>query len=92
MTDLLTGVPTCIEHERLALELLELRTRGCYLSRLRSLSREQRAEWYRREQAALGKAGRPRPGAWVQPLKTFVSERAKKSWHFQVRNGKLPLT
>jgi len=53
MTDLLTGVPTCIEHERLALELLELRTRGCYLSRLRSLSREERAEWDRRERAAL---------------------------------------
>jgi hypothetical protein len=53
MTDLLTGVPTCIEHERLALELLELRTRGRYLSRLRSLSREERAAWDRREQAAM---------------------------------------
>ena len=53
MTDLLTGVPTCIEHERLALELLELRTRSQYLSRLRSLSREELAEWDRRERAAL---------------------------------------
>ncbi|HTP69109.1 MAG TPA: hypothetical protein VMJ35_09415 [Dongiaceae bacterium] len=53
MTDLLTGVPSCIEHERLAFELLELRTRGLYLSRLRSLSREERAEWDRRERVAL---------------------------------------
>ena len=53
MTDLRTAVPTCIEHERLAFALLEVRMRGQYLTRLRSLSREQRAEWYRREQAAL---------------------------------------
>ena len=53
MTDLLTGVPTCIEHERLAFALLEVRMRGQYLTRLRSLSREERAEWDRRERTAL---------------------------------------
>jgi hypothetical protein len=53
MTDLRTAVPTCLEHERLAFELLEVRTRGQYLTRLRDLSQEERAEWDRREQAAL---------------------------------------
>jgi len=55
MTDLLTGVPSCIEHERLALELLELRTRGQCLSRLRPLSLEERAEWDWRELVALAR-------------------------------------
>jgi len=53
MADLRTTVPTCIEHKRLALALLELRTRGQYLARLPSLSREERAEWDRREPVAL---------------------------------------
>jgi hypothetical protein len=55
MTGLRTGVLTCIEHERLEFELLELRTRGQYLSRLRRLTREEQAEWDRREQAALAR-------------------------------------
>ena len=46
-------VLSCIEHERLEFELLEVRTRGQYLTRLRSLTREEQAEWDRREQAAL---------------------------------------
>jgi hypothetical protein len=46
-------VPTCVEHERLAFELREIRTRGQYLSRLRSLTRAEQAEWDRREGAAL---------------------------------------
>jgi hypothetical protein len=46
------SVLSCIEHERLALELLEVRTRGQYLTRLRPLSREERWEWDRRERAA----------------------------------------
>ena len=53
MTDLRTAVPTCIEHERLAFELLEVRTRGQYLARLRNISRAERAEWGRRERTAL---------------------------------------
>jgi hypothetical protein len=48
-------VLTCIEHERLAFELLELRTRGRYLTRLRRVSRQQQAELDRREQAALSR-------------------------------------
>jgi hypothetical protein len=47
-----TGVLSCIEHERLAFELLQVRTRGQYLTRLRPLSREERSEWDRRERAA----------------------------------------
>lgn len=55
MTLLRTGVLSCIEHERLESELLELRTRGQYVTRLRQLSREERAEWDRRERAALAR-------------------------------------
>ncbi len=47
------GVLSCIEHERLEFELIEVRTRGQYLTRLRSLSRYEQAEWDRRERAAL---------------------------------------
>ena len=46
-------VLSCVEHERLAFELLEVRTRGRYLTRLRGISREEQAEWDRRERAAL---------------------------------------
>jgi hypothetical protein len=46
-------VLSCVEHERLEFELREVRTRGQYLTRLRSISREERAEWNRREQRAL---------------------------------------
>ncbi|HXH67917.1 MAG TPA: hypothetical protein VNI81_12010 [Candidatus Limnocylindrales bacterium] len=44
---------SCVEHERLAFELLEVRTRGQYLTRLRGISREEQGEWDRRERAAL---------------------------------------
>ncbi len=47
------AVLSCIEHERLEFELIEVRTRGQYLTRLRRLSREEQAEWDRREQHAL---------------------------------------
>ena len=47
-----TSVLSCIEHERLAFELLEVRTRSQYLTRLRSLTREERSEWDRRERVA----------------------------------------
>ena len=47
------AVASCIEHERLAFELLEVRTRSQYLTRLRPLSSQERAEWDRRERAAL---------------------------------------
>ncbi len=53
MTDLRGSVLSCIEHERLEFDLLELRTRGQYLTRLRSLSRLEQAEWDRRESKAL---------------------------------------
>ncbi len=53
MTDLRISVLSCVEHERLEFELLEVRIRGQYLTRLRKLTREEQAEWDRREQAAL---------------------------------------
>ena len=37
-------VLSCVEHERLAFELLEVRTRGQYLTRLRGISREEQLE------------------------------------------------
>jgi hypothetical protein len=53
MPSLVSGVLSCIEHERLEFELIEVRTRGQYLTRLRSLSPQERAEWDRRERTAL---------------------------------------
>ena len=53
MTQTRCDVLCCVEHERLEFELLEVRTRGQYLIRLRSLSREERSEWDRRERQAL---------------------------------------
>jgi hypothetical protein len=53
MTQTRCDVLSCVEHERLEFELLEVRTRGQYLARLRSISREEQAEWDRREQRAL---------------------------------------
>ena len=47
------AVLSCIEHERLEFELIEVRTRGQYLTRLRKRSREEQADWDRREQQAL---------------------------------------
>jgi hypothetical protein len=47
------AVLSCIEHERLEFELIEVRTRGQYLPRLRRRSREEQADWDRREQQAL---------------------------------------
>ena len=47
-------VASCIEHERLAFELLEVRTRVQYLTRLRALTGAERAELDRREREALG--------------------------------------
>jgi hypothetical protein len=64
-------VLSCVEHERLAFELLEVRTRGQYLTRLRGISREEQAEWDRRERRA-GAAGGSRTGAWLRPLKAFA--------------------
>jgi hypothetical protein len=53
MTGLLTHVPTCVERERLAFEVLEVRTRWRDLGRLRNLTRREQTEWERRYQAAL---------------------------------------
>ncbi|MGB7844098.1 MAG: hypothetical protein WBL63_00655 [Candidatus Acidiferrum sp.] len=53
MTDLRSSVLSCVERERLEFELLELRTRGQYVTRLRGLTREDQAEWDQRERAAL---------------------------------------
>jgi hypothetical protein len=47
------AVLSCIEHERLEFELIEVRARGQYLTRFRRPSREEQAEWDRREQQAL---------------------------------------
>ena len=48
-------VPSCAEHERLEFEFLEVRTRGQCLVRLRALPRAEKAEWDRRERAALAR-------------------------------------
>ena len=53
MNDSRCTVASCLEHERLAFELLEVRTRVQYLTRLSALSSEERAELDRRERAAL---------------------------------------
>jgi hypothetical protein len=53
MTQKQLPVSSCIEHERLEFGLIEVCTRGQYLTRLRRLSREEQAEWDRREQHAL---------------------------------------
>jgi len=55
MTDLRIRVLSCVEHERLEFELLELRNRGQYLTRLRRLTRQEQAEWDWRERAALSR-------------------------------------
>ena len=55
MSDLRFHVLTCIEHERLTFELLELRTRGQYLNRLRGLTLAEQADWDQQEQAALSR-------------------------------------
>jgi hypothetical protein len=55
MTSLYGSVLCCIERERLEFELLEVRTRGQYLLRLRQLTREEQAEWDRREGQALAR-------------------------------------
>jgi hypothetical protein len=47
------AVLSCIEHERLEFELIEVCTRGPYLTRLRRPSREEQTDWDRREQQAL---------------------------------------
>jgi hypothetical protein len=49
------AVLNCIERERLEFELLEVRTRSQYLSRLRSLSPEEQSQWDRRERDAMAK-------------------------------------
>jgi hypothetical protein len=53
MPGFVSGVLSCIEHERLEFELIEVRTRGQYLTRLRPLSPAERAEWDRRERTAM---------------------------------------
>jgi hypothetical protein len=55
MTDLRTSVRSCIEHERLEFDFLELRTRGQYLVKFRRLSRQEQAEWDWRERVALSR-------------------------------------
>jgi len=55
MNDSRLAVASCIEHERLAFELLDVRTRSQYLTRLRPLTSQERDEWDRRERAALAR-------------------------------------
>ena len=52
MRGLASGVQSCLERERLEEELTEARTRGRNLSRLRHLTRLERAALEEREQAA----------------------------------------
>jgi hypothetical protein len=49
------AVLSCVEREKLEFELLEVRTRGQHLTRLRSLSREEQSEWDRRERDATAR-------------------------------------
>jgi len=49
------AVLSCVEREKLEFELLEVRTRGQYLTRLRSLSRKEQSEWDRREREAMAR-------------------------------------
>ena len=53
MIDPRSTIASCIEHERLAFELLEVRARVQYLARLRSLTGGERAELDRREREVL---------------------------------------
>ena len=55
MTSFRIDVRSCIEHERLEFELLEVRTRGQYLKRLRGIPPLEQAEWDRQEGAALSR-------------------------------------
>jgi hypothetical protein len=55
MTPTVNAVLCCRERQRLEFEWLEVRDRARYLTRLRSLSRSEQAEWDRREQAALAR-------------------------------------
>ena len=53
MNDTRSTVASCIEHERLAFELLKVRTRVQYLTRLRVVTSRERAALDRREREAL---------------------------------------
>jgi hypothetical protein len=55
MRDFRSSVLSCVEHERLEFELIDVRTRGRNLTRLRGLGREEQAEWDRRERAAFSR-------------------------------------
>lgn len=55
MHDSRLAVACCLEHERLSFELLEVRTRGQYLARLRPLTIQERDAWDLRERAALAR-------------------------------------
>ena len=55
MNDSRLAVASCLEHERLTFELLEVRTRSQYLTRLRPLTSQERTAWDRRERAALAR-------------------------------------
>ena len=78
MTSLWTAVRTCIEHERLAFERLEVRTRGRYLTRMRRLSRAERTE------TGTGASGQPWQAwsimTWTMgaAVEDGVCERARK--------------
>jgi hypothetical protein len=63
------AVLSCIEHERLEFELIEVRTRGQYLTRLRRRSREEQADWDLAGAAGAFESRGSRTGAWVQRLK-----------------------
>ena len=71
MSDLRFHVQSCIEHERLAFELLELTRRQEHLSRFRELSQEEQADWNVREQAALSRLADHASWSTVAALKIF---------------------
>src|SRR5260370_36959664 len=72
-------VLSCVEHERLAFELLEVRTRGQYLTRLRGISREEQAEWDRRGRAPLAQIMDHAQEHARSRLKTFSGRRESRS-------------
>ena len=82
-------VRTCIERERLGHELLELRTRGQYLSGLRRLTPPEQVAWDQRERVTQANLADHDPGAWLQPLGSSRGPKAGRGWCLDEPSGKL---
>ena len=89
MRDPRSGILSCVEHERLEFELLDVRTRRQYLMRLRGLRREQLAEWDRREKARRSR------DRWTAQMQASARREQTREPHrkvlissIEVRNGR----